>query len=142
MKRLLVPMLFAPGIAMAGLVIVSDGAAKGDLAKKQLIAKLDTQKVAVMPPVASAPVIPVVEVEQWEIKAGASLRATLENWCDRAGYRLVWNVEGGYRSQGNFTSEGDFKKGVKELFAAIPQDLHLDVDITKNKLVIVSRGSK
>jgi hypothetical protein len=141
MKRLLVPMLFAPGVAMAGLVIVSDGAAKGDHAnKQQLIAKLEAQKMA--PAAPAAPAVPVVEIEQWEIKAGASLRTTLENWCDRSGYRLVWNVEGGYRSQGGFVSEGDFKKAVKALFAAIPQDLHLDVDITKNKLVIVSRVSK
>ncbi|WP_174999266.1 TcpQ domain-containing protein [Rugamonas aquatica] len=79
---------------------------------------------------------------QWEIKAGASLRSTLDRWCERAGYRLVWNVDGGYRAQGDLTVEGDFAKAVMELFGAIRQDLHLHVDITKNKLVLVARGEK
>lgn len=84
----------------------------------------------------------IVPVQQWEIKAGASLRYTLDGWCERAGYRLLWNVDGGFRSQGGHVSEGDFRKAVFDLFAAIPQDLHLNVEITKNKLVIVTKGDK
>ena len=94
--------------------------------------------------VVTSPAAPlaVSRLSQWEIKAGDSLRATLESWCERAGYRLVWNVDGGFRSQGGFVSEDEFKKAVRDLFAAIPQDLHLDVDVTKNKLVIVSGGGQ
>jgi hypothetical protein len=94
-------------------------------------------------PAAAQPVpVSVVPVQQWEIKAGASLRYTLDSWCERAGYRLLWNVDGGFRSQGGHVSEGDFRKAVFDLFAAVPQDLHLRVEITKNKLVIVSKGDK
>lgn len=93
---------------------------------------------------ASAPdaAVHVVPVEQWEIKPGASLRYTLDSWCERAGYRLLWNVDGGFKSQGGHVVDGDFRKAVTELFAAIPQDLHLNVEITRNKLVIVTKGDK
>jgi len=148
MKRLLLALLVAHcGAATAGLVIVDKGPAP--VQPKLVIAPAAEvpKPVAVTPaaikpaPVAPAP-MSMIELQQWEIKAGGSLRTTLESWCERAGYRLVWNVEGGFRSQGGFTSEGEFRKAVKELFGAIPQDLHLEVDITKNKLVIVSRGVK
>lgn len=91
---------------------------------------------------ADAGAVNVIPVEQWEIKAGASLRYTLDSWCERAGYRLLWNVEGGFKSQGGHVTDGEFRKAVADLFAAIPQDLHLNVEITKNKLVIVTKGDK
>lgn len=156
MKKLFMPLLLVPGAAWAGLTIVSGNPAL-DQAKQQqglLMAQATPSKLmptsatpaaAAIRPVAQAaptPALPVVKLQQWEIKAGDSLRTTLENWCERAGYRLVWNVDGGFRSQGGFVSEADFKQAVKDLFAAIPQDLHLDVDVTKNKLVIVTGGGQ
>lgn len=95
-----------------------------------------------LPFTAGRPEMRVAPLEQWEIKAGDSLRYTLDSWCERAGYRLLWNIEAGFKSQGGHVVEGDFRKAVVELFNAIPQDLHLRVEITKNKLVIVSKGDK
>ncbi len=138
MKRLLLPLLLLPGVAVAGLVIVDDTPAA--VQKKLLGANIEQMAGQRTP--AIAPGMQVTELDQWEIKPGASLRTTLESWCERANYRLVWNVEGGFRSQGGFAAEGDFKKAVFDLFAAIPQDLHLNIDITKNRLVLVTRGTK
>lgn len=76
----------------------------------------------------------------WEIVAGASLRATLDQWCRRAGYRLVWNVDGGYRAQADYTARGEFASAVRDLFAAVRQDLRLRVELSANKVVLVSRG--
>lgn len=149
MNRLLLALLIAHcEVATAGFLIV-DKAPAATQPKLVITPAPESQKVINPVPVAVKPApalpraaMPLVELEQWEIKAGASLRTTLENWCERAGYRLLWNVEGGFRSQGGFISEGAFRKAVKDLFAAVPQDLHLEVDITQNKLVIVSRGGK
>ena len=130
MKRVFAALLVVSNVTHAGVILVDETkpATKGPGA---------TLGVATATPKAAWK-----KVDQWEVKAGNNLRGVLDAWCERAGYRLVWNVESGFQSQGNFVSESEFKEAVKELFAASPQDLHLDVDITKNKLVIVTGGGQ
>lgn len=86
----------------------------------------------------------VQQTEIWTVNAGDSLRTKLDEWCERAGYRLEWSkaVDKGFILRGSNVFEGDFKSAVAGLFAAIPEELHLDVQVTKNKLVYVNRGKK
>lgn len=127
MKSLLLPVLLLPLMAVA---------APADGAQTEAAPQDAVQAVS------SAVVGPAVLLPRWEIKAGASVRSSLDRWCERAGYRLVWNIDNGYRAQGDLLIEGDFIKAVTELFGAIQQDLHLRVQITKNKLVLVGKGDK
>lgn len=86
----------------------------------------------------------VQQTEIWTVNAGDSLRTKLDEWCERAGYRLEWSksVDKGFILRGSNVFEGDFKSAVAGLFAAIPEELHLDVQVTRNKLVYVNRGKK
>lgn len=93
---------------------------------------------------ATAAKMPVQQTEIWTVNAGDSLRTKLDEWCERAGYRLEWSksVDKGFILRGSNVFEGDFKSAVAALFAAIPDELHLDVQVTRNKLVYVNRGKK
>lgn len=131
MKQLLL-LLLLPGVVYSAeqTAVIRDGGVVSAEAGRYEPAEAD-----VMPSV-------LVPSQPWEVAVGDSLRETLERWCQRVGYRLVWNIEGGYRAQGEFSVGGDFKQAVAALFAAIPQDLHLRVDISKNKLVVISRSGQ
>lgn len=109
-----------------------------DMARSRSVVPVTVQSA----PEPSAQKMIVKETEVWSITAGDSLRRKLEEWCERAGYRLEWRVEKGFVSGGSNAFEGDFKKAVVDLFASIPEELHLSVEVAANKLVFVTRGAK
>lgn len=140
MKSLLLPLVLAPALALGAAASGVELAASTEVTAPG--APIEAVAPAMPATDVPAPLQVRVVAPAWDITVGASLRETLERWCQRAGYRLVWNVEGGYRAQGALSVNGEFQEAVSALFNAIPQDLHLRVDLTKNKLVLVTRSGQ
>jgi hypothetical protein len=102
MKRLLLPALLAPSVAMAGMVIVDDGApaATQTVSVPHGVPTNPTGSSAIAtPPVALAalPVPPVNAgiVAVWNATVGSTLRGSIQKWADEAKWTLVWDAPDG-----------------------------------------------
>lgn len=57
--------------------------------------KTTAQRLPLPPATPVAPVVPVHVEQTWILKRGSSLKTDLEQWGDRAGYQLYWEVQDG-----------------------------------------------
>lgn len=65
----------------------------------------------------------------WNITPGA-LKAQMESWAEKAGYRLIWKADYDYMMQAPSTFRGDFIQAVGNLF----EQLHLNGTSVRVKL--------
>lgn len=84
----------------------------------------------------------------WTAKRGATLRATLSDWCDRQGVQLIWRTEYDYPLAADVALEGNFETAVRKILlgfsAAAPQPvgrLHRQGTAGNAVLIISSRGN-
>ncbi|NLP65480.1 toxin co-regulated pilus biosynthesis Q family protein [Paraburkholderia sacchari] len=111
MKRLLLPALLVPSVAMAGMVLVDDGSTA-----TQTTGMPASPIVAVPPAVVSAPAIaapvastgavqPVPDagiVPVWTAPAGSTLRDSIQKWANQASWTLVWDAPDGVDKSVNY----------------------------------------
>lgn len=76
----------------------------------------------------------------WAVDADRSLRAALEEWADRAGWRIVWRAAGRYSigASASFDESG-FLAAVDALLAAAPRRLTATAHPANRHLVIDDR---
>lgn len=81
----------------------------------------------------------MAETGTWVVPSGASLQDVLYQWCQQAGWSLVWNSEYAYTTQAGTTFKGNFLDAVKDLFGAMDTAVpHMYPVIYKgNKVVVV-----
>lgn len=100
MKRLLLPALFVPSVAIAGMVLVDDGSTATQSAG---VAQLPVASVAPVLPAgmtvgAPAIAVPVPDagiVPVWSAVKGSTLRDSIQKWADEAKWTLVWDAPDG-----------------------------------------------
>lgn len=129
MKHALVALALVPLSATAGLVVEDEGI-----------------KPAVVVP--DTPVKPVVvPVEIWRGEQGSTVRASLQQWAERAKWVLIWDAKKGadtvdYKIEAPVTFEGSFDKAAADWIrryekARIP--LYVDIQ-TSQRVIYVSAG--
>lgn len=94
--------------------------------------------------IANAPPVPPVQppapvVQTWDVKAGESIRNTIDQWRRVAGWEMVWSFEGDYTAQASATFQGDFQTALRNLMNALPDSVEIKIDLAANKLVYVSK---
>jgi type IV pili sensor histidine kinase/response regulator len=137
MKKLLLPALLIPSVAMAGMVIVDDGAPvaqqtastalteprlndqvslKGLAAAGQAAGDANSGAVVALPvPAPAAGIVPV-----WSASAGSTLRESIQKWADQAKWTLVWDAPDGadktvnYRIVAQLSFQGPIDEAVGE----------------------------
>lgn len=80
---------------------------------------------------------------KWAAMAGASLRETLEGWCNAAGWTLVWDNPYDYRLRASASFTGSFEDAVRSLIDAIYlENPEITADLKRgNKVVWVQENS-
>lgn len=145
MKRLLIPLLLAPGVAMAGLVIVDQVPAAEKA--KQLLAAQKMQLASIKPtvigqavagPVPTAAIVPVevVPAPKWTIEKGQPIHVALEAWAKSAGWSLIWYPSVSWKSISNAEM-----KDQKDVVAAISEVVTILRDEGKPIQLRVSEGN-
>lgn len=79
--------------------------------------------------VAETNIAPTPPLPTWNITPGA-LKAQMESWAEKAGYRLIWKADYDYMMQAPSTFRGDFIQAVGNLF----EQLHLNGTSVRVKL--------
>lgn len=81
--------------------------------------------------VATAAVQVPAPVATWDAKSGASIRSSLKEWSDRAGWQLVWALDEreDYRLMAGNNFSGDFKMAVTGLFNSLPLDIKVRAEL-------------
>jgi hypothetical protein len=80
------------------------------------------------------------QITSWEIRAGESVKRSLDDWRKRAGWDMVWQYDGDFIAQAGATFNGDFQSAVKSLVAAMPESINMKIELASNKLVYVTKG--
>lgn len=55
----------------------------------------------------------------WTVPRDAQLQAVLSDWCQRAGWTLVWQSDYSYRIEASASFDGNFQSAVTGLFTAM-----------------------
>ena len=55
----------------------------------------------------------------YSVVAGQELRATLEGWCEKHGWKLDWQSDFAYTLSGSARFSGSFEEAVRALFASM-----------------------
>ncbi len=137
MKRLLIPLLFAPCVAMAGLVIVPQvpAAEKARLAAQKLqLAQL--QQASSKQPAAAIVPVEVIASPKWTIDKGQPIHTALEAWAKSAGWSLIWYPTVSWKS----ISSAEMKDQ-KDVVAAISEVVTILRDEGKPIQLRVSEGN-
>lgn len=111
MKRLVIPVLLVPSVAMAGVVMVDDPTSSA--AAPATSASTATVLASVNPAqgqvVVGGPIGPATQVvpapeppKAWTAPAGSTLRESIQKWADEAQWHLVWNAPDGPDKQVNY----------------------------------------
>lgn len=99
MKKLLLPALLVPSVAMAGMVLVDDGSTGPQTpgmtqppvaSMAPNVASGGVSAPAVAVPVPDAGIVPV-----WSASKGSTLRDSIQKWADQAKWTLVWDAPDG-----------------------------------------------
>lgn len=152
MKRLLVPMLFAPGAAFAGLVIVSSTPATDQTKQAALAGKTVAELASLSArPATSSPVIKTVAAAVPEaapaivaapaapkflIEKGQPIHQALESWAKSAGWTLIWYPNVSWKA----ISDVDMKDK-KDVVAAVSDVITILRDEGKPVRLRVSDGN-
>nr|WP_158447321.1 toxin co-regulated pilus biosynthesis Q family protein [Paraburkholderia sp. BL8N3] len=111
MKKLLLPALLVPSVAMAGMVLVDDGSTA-----TQTTGAPASPVVAIRPaaaigpaiitptagPIAAKPVPDAGIVPMWTASAGSTLRDSIQKWANQAQWTLVWDAPDGVDKSVNY----------------------------------------
>lgn len=156
MKRLLIPLLIAPGVAMAGLVIV-DQVPAAVKAKQQAEAQAAAQKsllASLAKPATAAPlaqdskpsaaaalpaaIVPVVapSAPKFLIVKGQPIHQALDEWTKIAGWTLIWYPSVSWKA----ISDVDMKDK-KDVVAAVSDVITILRDEGKPVRLRVSDGN-
>ncbi len=140
MKRLLLPVLCAPAMAMAGIVIVDE--APRPVPAVASIVPLAVAVQAVKPPA----ILPL-----WRAEVGSTLRESVQKWVDAANagksdkWTLVWNTtEGGdrvvnYRIDAPLSFQGSLDEAVANcirLYEDAKTPLKVDINLGQKLLYV------
>ncbi|MBN3815214.1 hypothetical protein G3N57_00700 [Paraburkholderia sp. Se-20369] len=100
MKRLLLPALLVPSVAMAGMVLVDDGSTATQMTgvtqlpvasvAPDVTSGMTASAPAVAVPVQDAGIVPV-----WSAAKGSTLRDSIQKWANEAKWTLVWDAPDG-----------------------------------------------
>ena len=126
MKRLLIPLLLAPGVAMAGVVIVDP--APVVVNSKQTSQQVPTQRLLTLNDIAQA--------SQWSIEKGEPIHIALDTWTKNAGWTLLWYPSISWKA----ISKVDMK-GQKDIVAAVSEVITILRDEGKPVSLRVSDGN-
>lgn len=85
------------------------------------------------------PVQQQIQAPVWEVKAGESIRNTIDQWRRQDGWEMVWTYEGDFTAQAGATFQGDFTTAIRSLMNALPESVDLSINLAANKLVYVSK---
>lgn len=119
MKRLLFPLLLAPGVATAGVVIVDQ---PPSLVKSKQSASLGVQAQ--------------IDAPQWSIKKGQAIHIALDAWAKNAGWTLLWYPSVSWKA----ISDVDMKDQ-KDVVAAVSEVITVLRDEGKPVRLRVSDGN-
>jgi hypothetical protein len=109
MKKLLLPALLVPSVAMAGMVLVDDGSTASQtagVAQQPVVSVAPGVPSRRFPHVAapagalSAPDAGIVPL--WTATAGSTLRESIQKWADQAKWTLVWDAPDGVDKSVNY----------------------------------------
>lgn len=82
---------------------------------------------------------PQMQQVTWEVKAGESIRNTIDQWRRQAGWEMVWSYEGDFTAQASATFQGDFSMAIRSLMNALPENVDMTINLAANKLIYVSK---
>ncbi len=89
-------------------------------------------------------VLKTVVEQDWNIKAGDTIRTSVQEWAQRAGWHLVWQLED--REDFKFLAgnrfSGDFKAAVYGLFNSLPLDVKVRAELRPDNtppMVLITR---
>jgi Toxin co-regulated pilus biosynthesis protein Q len=108
MKRLLLPALLVPSVAMAGMVLVDDGSTATQttgVAQRPVASVAPGVASAVVSAPAPAATVPVPDpgiVPVWNAAKGSTLRESIQRWADQAKWTLVWEAPDGIDKTVNY----------------------------------------
>ncbi len=110
MKKLLLPALLVPSVAMAGMVLVDDGSTASQAAgaaQQQVVSVaqgVPSEAIAapVAAPVSALPVPDAGIVPLWTATTGSTLRESIQKWADQAKWTLVWDAPDGVDKSVNY----------------------------------------
>lgn len=114
MKKLVIPALLVPSLAMAGVVLVDDGAPPKTSSAAVVAAAasgaVPTQISIGVPGVQVGGAISVGEQitadpgasQVWTAKVGSTLRESIQAWADQASWHLIWDAPDGPDKQVNY----------------------------------------
>lgn len=140
MKRLIIPVLLVPSVAMAGLLIVGDPPKKEQEKKANQVAELASltakpaKPVAIVPVVAAAAVVPAAP--KWQIEKGQPIHLALEGWAKDSGWTLIWYPSVSWKA----ISAVDMKEK-KDVVAAVSEVVTILRDEGKPVRLRVSDGN-
>lgn len=129
MKRpLLLSLALLPMAAAADLIVMDESS--------------DVRLAA--PMVRIQPVKPALPA--WEVRSGAHLRATLDEWAMRSGWSFVWGLpaDADFRFGAGNTYVGEFKSAVTDLINSLPPTVRIRVELRPDNmpplLYVTSQG--
>lgn len=111
MKRLLLPALLVPSVAMAGMVLVDDGSTATQPTRAPASPIVAIQSTAVIGPATIMPTDgPIAAkalpnagiVPMWTASAGSTLRDSIQKWANQAQWTLVWDAPDGVDKSVNY----------------------------------------
>lgn len=149
------PAPMAPAADLAAETVSTEVAPAAGVAAPQLSA--EEQAVATTSPitpeltgaVGSTTEHPAATGATWSAQRGQTLRAVLEQWCDREGVELNWATSFDYPLQASVTINDTFENAVRTLLTgftgASPQPfgrLHRQANAGSRLLIIETRGNR
>jgi type IV pili sensor histidine kinase/response regulator len=106
MKKLLLPALLVPSVAMAGMVLVDDGSTASQAAgvgqRAIVSAASGVPSAATTAPVGAVSAPDAGIVPLWTAAAGSTLRESVQKWADQAKWTLVWDAPDGVDKSVNY----------------------------------------
>jgi len=107
MKKLLLPALLIPSVAMAGMVIVDDGSTAQQPVSSAQHSPIDIAPGIVLASPSVAVGVPSNPVGSnieplWIASAGSTLRESIQKWANEAKWTLVWDAPDGVDKSVNY----------------------------------------
>lgn len=89
-------------------------------------------------------VVTEVREQFWNIKSGETIRSAVQEWAQRAGWHLVWQLEDreDFRFLAGNRFSGDFKSAVYGLFNSLPLDVKVRAELRPDNtppMVLITR---
>ncbi|MBY4672242.1 toxin co-regulated pilus biosynthesis Q family protein [Burkholderia multivorans] len=154
MKRLVIPVLLVPSVAMAGVVMVDDPTSSeaAPAPSASIATVLVSENPAQGQVVVGGPSEPTTQVvsapepsKTWTAPAGSTLRESIQKWADEAQWHLVWNAPDGPDKQVNYPIvialqfQGALEKAVADcisLYEKAPKPLAVLIQPEQRALIV------